>query len=257
MKHVGVTLSSDLSCIERTVQACRTIRSLKMALLRSGAHVAVLNPVTSAQLVKTIIYTEALYGCELWILSKTELLLLERAQRYIAKSIQGLERRTRTDLCNGLLGGTSIEGYIDMKKLLYIGNICRLDNQLLPRRIFVTRLLMFNANRQNQIGLIPEFMRILNKYNLTQHISSFVDTVEFVCKATWKLMIKHYVHSYEEREWLQRMASNIDFYRFSKIQSNLEAINKLFKLLICSPEIRKEIQFVIQLLMTLRIKTDA
>ena len=51
---------------------------------------------------------------------------------------------------NGLLGWTSIEGYIDMNKLLYIGNICRLENQLLPRMIFVTRLLMFNANGQNQ-----------------------------------------------------------------------------------------------------------
>jgi hypothetical protein len=104
-------------------------------------------------------------------------------------------------------------------------------------------------------GLIPAFMRILNKYNLTQHISNFVDTGEFVCKATWKLMVKNTIPSYEEREWLQRMASDIEFYRFYKIQSNLE-VNKLFKLLICSPEIRKEIQFVIQLLMTLRIKTD-
>ena len=97
-----------------------------------------------------------------------------------------------------------------MKKLLYIGNICRLDNQLLPRRIFVTRLLMFNANGQNQIGLIPEFLRILNKYNLTQHINNFVDTGEFVGKATWKLMVKNTIHSYEEREWLQRMASDKD-----------------------------------------------
>ena len=204
VKHVGVTLSSDLSCIERTVQACRTMRSLTMALFRSGAHVVALNPVTSAQLIKTIIYTKALYGRELWILSKPELLLLERAQRFIAKSIQGLERRTRTDMCNGLLGWASIEGYIDMKKLLYIGNICRQDNQLLPRRIIVTRLLMFNANGQNQIGLKPEFMRILNKYKLTQHISNFVDTGEFVCKATWQLMVKNTIHSYEEREWLQR-----------------------------------------------------
>jgi hypothetical protein len=38
VKHVGVTLSSDVSYI---------------------------NPVTSAQLVKTIIYAKALYGCEL------------------------------------------------------------------------------------------------------------------------------------------------------------------------------------------------
>ena len=53
----------------------------------------------------------------------------------------------------------------------------------------------------------------------------------------------------------ERMASVIDFVRFAKIQSNRE-VNKLFKLLICSPDIGKEIQFVIQLLMTLRIKTD-
>jgi hypothetical protein len=41
-------------------------------------------------------------------------------------------------------------------------------------------------------------------------------------------------------EEVPEMASDIDFYRFSKILSNLE-VNKL---LICSPEIRKEIQFV-------------
>ena len=59
-------------------------------------------------------------------------LLSERVQRYVAKSMQGLEERTRTDICNGLLGLTIIEGYIEMeKKLLYIVNICRLDNKLL------------------------------------------------------------------------------------------------------------------------------
>jgi hypothetical protein len=41
----------------------------------SGAHVAASNPETSAKLVKTIIYLKALYGCELFILNKTELLL--------------------------------------------------------------------------------------------------------------------------------------------------------------------------------------
>ena len=53
VKHVGVTLSSDLLCIERTVQACHTMHSLTMALLRSGADVAALNPVTCAKCVKT------------------------------------------------------------------------------------------------------------------------------------------------------------------------------------------------------------
>ena len=216
-----------------------------MAVLRSGAHVAALNPVTSVRLVKTIIYPKALYGCELRILSKTELLLSERAQRYIAKSIQGLERRTRRDICNELLGWTFINILtlvLSEKKFLN-----ETKNHKPPLQVKWSV-----PNGQYQIGLIPEFMRILNKYIKTQHINNFVDTGEFVCKATWKLMVKNTIHSYEEREWLLRMASDIDFYRFSKIQSNLE-VNKL---LICSPESRKEIQFVIQLLVTLRIKTD-
>jgi hypothetical protein len=67
-------------------------------------------------------------------LNKADLLLSERVQRYVAKSMQGLEKRTRMDICNGLLGWIIIEGYIEMKKkLLYIVNICRLDNKLLLR----------------------------------------------------------------------------------------------------------------------------
>ena len=54
VKHVGVTLSSDVSYI---------------------------NPVTSAQLVKTIIYTKALYGCGLWRLSKTELVFIRKGTK--------------------------------------------------------------------------------------------------------------------------------------------------------------------------------
>ena len=49
----------------------------------SGFDAAASNPETSAKLVKTIIYLKALYGCELFILNKSELLLSERVQRRV------------------------------------------------------------------------------------------------------------------------------------------------------------------------------
>ncbi len=90
VKHVGVLLSSDNSNIERTMHACRTIRALTMSMIRSGSHPAALNPMTSSKLVKCIIFPKALYGCELWLLSQSEILLLERAQRFFLNQFKVL-----------------------------------------------------------------------------------------------------------------------------------------------------------------------
>jgi hypothetical protein len=48
-------------------------------------------------------------------LTNNEIVLLERAHRYVCKYVQGLPKLTRTDKCTTLLGWTSIECYIDSK----------------------------------------------------------------------------------------------------------------------------------------------
>jgi len=122
--HVGVMLHNKSNSIERTLCACRKLKCSAISLIRSGVHPNALNPVTASKLIKSVVYASALYGCELWSLSKTEILMLERAQHFIVKSIQGLENRTRTNMCNGILGWTCIEEYIDTKKLSFLGRLC-------------------------------------------------------------------------------------------------------------------------------------
>ena len=95
-KHVGVPLNSDFNSVEQTLNACRFLRTAALALLNSGIHPSMLNPLTCAQIIKSVCYSRAaLYGCELWNnLNQTELLSLERAHRFICKTLQGLPFRT-------------------------------------------------------------------------------------------------------------------------------------------------------------------
>ena len=120
IKHVGTILNKDLNNWDRTVAACKTIKSTSMILLQSGCHPHGLNPATSLKIVNSLCLAKALYGCELWNnITKHELLALERAFRFAIKNIQGLPKRTRTDICLGLVGAISIEARIDIHKLTF------------------------------------------------------------------------------------------------------------------------------------------
>ena len=79
VKHVGILLNSKFNSLERTIAACRTIRSTCMSIIKLGVHPSVLNPVSCSRIIVQLCYSKGLYGCELWNnLTKQELLLLER-----------------------------------------------------------------------------------------------------------------------------------------------------------------------------------
>ncbi|CAG2202183.1 unnamed protein product [Mytilus edulis] len=127
VKHVGIILDARFNSTERTLAACRTIRSVCMSIIRMGVHPSLLNPITCSKIIVQLCYSKGLYGCELWNnLTKHELLLLERTHRYICKYVQGLPRLTRTDKCTSLLGWIPIESIININKLLFFGRLCNM-----------------------------------------------------------------------------------------------------------------------------------
>ena len=89
-KHVGIHLDTSLKSMERTLIACRSLRASAASVFRCGIHPAVVNPIVCAKIVlfDKVILPVLIYGCEIWgHISDTEILLLERAQRYICKTI--------------------------------------------------------------------------------------------------------------------------------------------------------------------------
>ena len=78
-----------------------------------------LNPLTCIKIYNSVVLPKALYGCESWSqLSVSNILHLERAQRFCIKYIQGFGIRTRTDVALGLLGVLPLESEVDFKKLI-------------------------------------------------------------------------------------------------------------------------------------------
>ena len=245
-------LNNNFNSIERTVRACNNIKSGVMCLVKSGAHPCALNPLTVCKIIKSKVYPSALYGCQLWCLQKSEYLMLERAQRFILKSIQGFHKRTRTDMCTGLLGWWSIEAYIDTKKLLFFGRLCNLDNTCITFLIFFTRLFMayMETNVYNQ-GFIGDILLILKKYNLYKFLQDYLSGGIFPVKSKWKQIVKYNVHVQEENLWKERMGSDVDFKRFILVHENL-APHIFWKLMIKFPRSREAIHNVMSIIIRLR-----
>ncbi len=112
-----------------------------LVLINSGIHQHGLHPITSKKIYERLVIPRGLYGCELWNdLNTNELLFLERSHRYCVKLLQGLPRRTNTDVCNSLIGIHSLESVIDRNKLRFFGQLCMLPGTKLVKIVFLNRL---------------------------------------------------------------------------------------------------------------------
>jgi len=152
------------------MQACRTFRSSALGLMKSGLHPSVASVELCSRIVRQVCFPKAFFGCELWTcIPNTEILLLEHAQRFVCKSIQGLPRLTRTDMCSSLIGWRSAESLIDERKLLFLGKLMVMKISMLPKQIFLTRTMEFGYGCvSNSLGFIPDIHRlpVLLKYGL-------------------------------------------------------------------------------------------
>ena len=81
---------------------------------------------------------------------------LNTFQHFIVKRIQNIKPRTRSDMCQSLIGIHPILSYIDTRKLLFLQKLCSLDDIFLAKRIFMTMLFWYFANNSRKHwNLIP------------------------------------------------------------------------------------------------------
>ena len=96
-------------------------------------------------------------------------------QHFIIKGIQNLRPRTRSDMCQSLLGIHPILSYIDIRKLLFLQKLCSLDDNFITKRIFTTRLFSYFAdNSRKHFGFIPDIIRILYHYELSDYLVEYL-----------------------------------------------------------------------------------
>ena len=244
--------------MESTVNACRTLRASAASVLRFGIHPAIMNPIVCAKIVRQICFAKALYGCEIWgHISDTEILMLERAQRYICKTIQGLPKLTRTDMCLSLLGWKPIHAIISEKKLLFFGQICNLPVTAVSFKILVRRLITIKQcpNIPKKLGFTHDCVSLIVKYNLMEYLSLFLENGTFPSKNVWKNIVKSAINEFEIIHWKQRLFEDNEFQTFRKIHSVYRP-HPAWTVALRHPYYLKQARYLISLCCLIRTDTE-
>jgi len=173
------------------------------AISGMGVRPQGLNQLTATNIYKSIVMPVALYGSELWNnMTNTDMTNLNRLQHFMVKVIQGFHTRTRSDMCESMLGLYRLSAEVDKRKLLFLHRLLSLPNQTVSKQIFVVKYLSFLNDRGSvKLGFIPDISNIALKYGLQSILNIYVNTNILPTKREWKVLVKAAVETYEEREW--------------------------------------------------------
>ena len=115
-------------------------REVCFFLMSLGSWYGELNPITASYLWKQISIPKFLYGSELWELSKTDIIELERVQNIMLRIMQGLFPGTSGSAARGLLGMLPIKFEIDKRKLYFLERLINIGAGVVCRRVLFIRL---------------------------------------------------------------------------------------------------------------------
>ena len=219
--HCGVTLTSASSSIFRTKNACRKGRGVMLSIINMLQGSKVVNPLTCLKLYKSVVLPSATFGCELWLyLNETEKLMIERMQRYCAKVIQHLGKRTHSYICCPMLGMTSMESYIDAVKLRFLRRILTLPSHCTSKRIIVQRLFQAQLMPDSTHGYAGEIVALCDKYNLKPYLDNFLKYLTIPDKLPWKYIIRDAIKEKEVDKFKDATRGDPDFKRFAIVHPN-------------------------------------
>mgnify|MGYP000096070276 CR=1 FL=1 len=114
--------------------ACSKLRGTMLSLLNNGINPDTNNPLTLRTLYYSCVIPKALYGSELWsCLSNSDMLRLERSHRCCVKFAHSYRQSTDTDFCLCTFGSVPSLNIIEYRKLVFLGQLCRLPGKYLSK----------------------------------------------------------------------------------------------------------------------------
>ena len=140
-KHLGIVYNKDMKVKQNVADSVSSIRKLLFGLVSCGFSEMALHALTLKRIYKSVVLPRALYGSELWSnLSQNDIMLLERSHRLCIKTMQNMDRNTRTCVALSSIGIMSLNYMIVKRKLTLFGQLCRLDTSYAAKRLFLYRL---------------------------------------------------------------------------------------------------------------------
>lgn len=130
-------------------------------------------------------------------MSSSDLQQLNTFQHFVCKNALELPKLCRSDISESLFNVQPISAEIDTRKLLFLGRLCRLDYDALPKKIFLTRLTSF----------------------MLEYLQDWLYNGTFPTKDSWKKIVRRAVKSSHDRDRERRMSYDPDFSFFREVFS--------------------------------------
>ena len=204
--HVGVKaciLPYDDCIIEGRLKKARRAfnASMGLGIRKNGLTVATCNIIFWMVIIPILTY-----GCELWVLSASNVQNLELFHRYAGRRVQRLHSRSPTESCYNGIGWISIERYIQVKKMLYIRTILKMDANAVIRKIFESRFKVFMSDidkctRNQFLSPIFDMLSISIIFDLLLPINNALQTGVVPGKQTWSKIVWTRAWRLEDNLW--------------------------------------------------------
>ena len=217
-RHVGVTFDASLKMFMRCCEASQKGTGSFMALAGRGVRPNGLNSITCCNLLRLIVLSRALYGCELWWkLTKSDILVLERMLRFCVKHIQWFQSRTRSDKALNLVGMPRVVAIMDKMKLLFVWRLHEMPGDCVAKQIFMYQAssYMLRPYITKYGSFTEDIFKVFNKYNLSHVMERILQFREWPDKQIWNEMVVTAIVEFEnaEFEYMTVEDSNFKFFR--------------------------------------------
>ena len=201
--HVGIKRSqkptAEASIQENISKARKTLYGLMASSLYGNNG---LDPATCVHLLKVYVIPVLLYGVEVQIPSEKACAPLDLMLKQTLKHILSLPNNTADPAPFILSGLIPAEGLIHLKALTFFGNICRLHDSSVERKI-AERQLSIKCDTSNSWFITVKMLLV--RYNLPCAFEVFNNTPS---KQSWNKLVTTHVNEY----WTDRIVACAELY---------------------------------------------
>ena len=148
------------------------------------------NPLVFVKLWTQACLPSLLFGAELWTLTPTLLLKLERCQYWFLKHIFYVPEFAPGPLLLKLSGLNSIESEVATKKLLFLGRLIT-EPKMTPliKNLFDSRTTSFFDSDISSLGVLPSIAESLEKFDLFYYFETWYNNSIFPTYPNWKEIV--------------------------------------------------------------------
>jgi hypothetical protein len=197
--HVGLVRTPDNSPTAAITENLQKARRTLYSLMSAGLHGENgLDPETCIHLLRTYVIPILIYGLEIYLPSPISIRPLEMFLKKVLKQILSIPTTTADPAPFILSGLVPVEALIHLRALSLFGNIVRLDNSSVEKRIAYRQL---TIHGQSGGSWFSDLSVILAKYKLPSPMEIIRDPKP---KYHWKTQTTRAVYDYWEKRIKQQ-----------------------------------------------------